>query len=118
VLFVTTPNRLTFSPGLDEPVNPFHTKEFTAHELTDLLTRCGFEIASVAGLHNGARLVELDKTYGSFVDAQIAAAPSDWAPQLARDVAAVTVDDFVVLGAEVHHPDESLDLVVTAVRPV
>ena len=30
LLLVTTPNRLTFSPGLDEPVNPFHTREFTA----------------------------------------------------------------------------------------
>jgi SAM-dependent methyltransferase len=118
LLYVTTPNRLTFSPGLDVPVNPFHTKEFTAAELTDLLMRCGFEIEEVAGLHAAPRLAELDAAYsGSFVDAQLAAPPAQWSEELVRDVAAVGVADFVVLGSLVHDPDESLDLVVLARQP-
>ena len=56
LLLVTTPNRLTFSPGSDVPVNPFHTKEFTAAELAELLTRCGFAVDDVLGLHAGPRL--------------------------------------------------------------
>ncbi|MGV0803483.1 class I SAM-dependent methyltransferase, partial [Mycolicibacterium elephantis] len=37
-LLISTPNRITFSPGLDTPVNPFHTRELNAAELTELLT--------------------------------------------------------------------------------
>lgn len=118
LLFLTTPNRLTFSPGLDKPVNPFHTKEFTAAELTDLLTRNGFETDTVLGLHAGQRLKDLDATYGgSFIDAQLAAAPNDWPDRLARDVASVATTDFAVLAVDVHDVDESLDLVVLARRP-
>ena len=118
LLLVTTPNRLTFSPGLDTPVNPFHTKEFTATELVDLLARCGFVGAEVRGLHAGARLRGLDAEHGgSFVDAQLAAPPDGWSAQLAADVASVVADDFAVLAAEVHEVDESLDLVVLARRP-
>ena len=47
LLLVTTPNRLTFSPGLETPVNPFHTKEFTADELCALLAANGFAISAV-----------------------------------------------------------------------
>ena len=46
LLLVTTPNRLTFSPGLDEPLNPFHTKEFTSPELTGLLEHCGLRVTT------------------------------------------------------------------------
>jgi SAM-dependent methyltransferase len=118
-LLVTTPNRLTFSPGLDAPVNPFHTHEFTATELVDLLTRCGFEIDSVRGLHAGPRLAALDgKHGGSFVDAQLAAPPDEWSEQLREDVISVRSADFAVLAADVYGVDESLDLVVLARRPV
>ena len=41
VLLMSTPNRITFSPGRDTPINPFHTRELNAAELTELLTRCG-----------------------------------------------------------------------------
>ena len=37
-LMMSTPNRITFSPGLDTPINPFHTRELNAAELTELLT--------------------------------------------------------------------------------
>ena len=37
VLMMSTPNRITFSPGRDTPINPFHTRELNAAELTELL---------------------------------------------------------------------------------
>jgi SAM-dependent methyltransferase len=118
LLVVTTPNRLTFSPGLDEPANPFHTKEFTAAELVELVTRCGFEVESVLGLHASERLRALDAAHGgSFVDAQLACAPDEWSERLWADVVSVGVGDFAVLAADVHEVDESLDLVVLARRP-
>ena len=119
LLIVTTPNRLTFSPGLDEPANLFHTKEFTADELTDLLTTGGFVIEQVLGLHAGPPLAALDAAHGgSFVEAQLATPPDEWPEQLARDVAEVVVTDFPVRPAgPAHDVDASLDLVVLARRP-
>ena len=38
LLLMSTPNRITFSPGRDTPLNPFHTRELNAAELTELLT--------------------------------------------------------------------------------
>jgi SAM-dependent methyltransferase len=112
-IFVTTPNRLTFSPGLDEPVNPFHTKEFTAGELTGLLAANGLVVDAVLGVHAGARLAELDSKYGSFVDAQLAAAPGDWPAGLLADVTSVATADFTIHERTV---DASLDVVVAAHR--
>jgi SAM-dependent methyltransferase len=117
-LLVSTPNRLTFSPGRDTPLNPFHTKEFIARELTELLTGGGFEIEAVLGLHAGSRLAAWDAAHGgSFVDAQLAAPPQSWEPELLRAVASVTTADFAVLAADVHEVDEALDLLVLARRP-
>jgi len=118
LLIVTTPNRLTFSPGLDAPVNPFHTKEFTAAELAHLLTRCGFESPDVFGLHRGGRLARLDAEYGgSFVGAQLAAPPDEWSPRLRDDVSAVTATDFAVVAAGERDVDACLDLVLLAAKP-
>ena len=117
MLLVTTPNRLTFSPGRDEPVNPFHTKEFTAAELVELLAKHSFVDASVYGLHAGPRLVELDRVHGgSFVDAQLATPPDEWSARLAGDVASVTARDFAIVGAGERDIDSSLDLVVLVRR--
>jgi SAM-dependent methyltransferase len=114
---VTTPNRLTFSPGLDEPVNPFHTVEFAAAELVDLLERCGFVAETVLGLHAGPRLRGLDARYGgSFVDAQLAGSPDRWSAGLRADVAAVSAEDFLIVDAAQRAVDESLDLIVLARR--
>ncbi len=115
-VLVTTPNRLTFSPGLDTPVNPFHTREFTAAELTQLLTRNGFAVTDVLGLHAGERLRNLDRKYRSLVDAQLRQPPDTWSAELRRDVAAVEVADFPVCAAGIADVDLALDLVVLA-RP-
>jgi SAM-dependent methyltransferase len=116
MLLVTTPNRLTFSPGLDKPVNPFHTREFTAQELSALLTRNGFAVSSVFGLHAGERVRGMDERYGSFVDAQLAHSPDAWPEELRADVASIELADFPVLADGVAEVDMALDLVVLA-RP-
>jgi SAM-dependent methyltransferase len=119
LLFVTTPNRLTFTPGSDVPINPFHTKEFTAAELAELITRCGFAVEAEFGLHAGARLAGFDRAHGgSFVAAQLGAPPEAWSASLRADVGRVEVADFPIVGAAARPLDEALDLVVLARRPV
>lgn len=116
-LLVTTPNRLTFSPGLDAPVNPFHTLEFTAAELEGLLHACGFAVVGMWGLHAGTRLADLDAVHGgSFVAAQLAAPPEAWSGRLRADVESVTTADFALRSAAEADLDASLDLVLLA-RP-
>lgn len=120
VLLMSTPNRITFSPGRDTPINPFHTRELNAAELTELLTASGFHVEAMLGVFHGARLVELDARHGgSIIDAQIARAVANapWPADLLADVAAVRTDDFDLLDANERAIDESLDLVAIAVRP-
>jgi SAM-dependent methyltransferase len=120
LLMVSTPNRITFSPGRDTPINPFHTRELNAEELTELLVDAGFCQVSISGLFHGARLREMDARHGgSIIDAQIARAVADapWPPELAADVAAVTTDDFDLVEAGDRDIDDSLDLIAIAVRP-
>lgn len=126
LLMMSTPNRITFSPGRDTPINPFHTRELNADELTELLLDAGFAQVTVSGVFHGARLREMDARHGgSIIDAQIALAVASgegvpWPPQLAADVAAVTSDDFDLVAAgdrDARPIDDSLDLVAIAVRP-
>lgn len=119
LLMVSTPNRITFSPGRDTPINPFHTRELNADELTELLVNGGFEEAAVLGLFHGPRLREMDARHGgSIIDAQIERAVADapWSPELVADVAAVATADFDLLDRAVCDIDDSLDLVAIAVR--
>jgi len=113
-LFVSTPNRLTFSPGRDTPLNPFHTRELAPDELAGLVADAGFTGVELLGLHHGPRLRALDDRHGgSLVDAQVAVAlgggplPED----LLADVASVTVEDFTLTADDL---DASLDLLVSA----
>lgn len=121
LLMVSTPNRITFTPGRDTPINPFHTRELNADELTGLLTDGGFSVASMHGVFHGPRLAALDAKHGgSIIDAQIdrALAGAPWPPELAADVAGVTAADFELIdaGTPGHGIDDSLDLVAIAVR--
>ncbi|WP_308252339.1 class I SAM-dependent methyltransferase [Pseudonocardia sp. KRD291] len=116
-LLVSTPNRITFSPGRDTPLNPFHTRELDPDELAGLVADAGFDDVSVRGLSHGPHLRALDEKYrGSFVDAQLVVAVSGdpWPRELREDVTGVRAGDFVL-----HHDDlaESLDLLVAARRP-
>ena len=115
---MSTPNRITFSPGRDTPINPFHTRELNAAELTELLTDTGFAVQAMLGVFHGPRLVELDARHGgSIIDAQITRALADapWPADLLADVAGVTTDDFELRADG--DIDASLDLVAIAVRP-
>jgi SAM-dependent methyltransferase len=106
-LLVTTPNRLTFSPGDTLPHNPFHSHEFTAAELAGLVNACGFAYVEVFGLDAGPGL----RQHHALVAAQLAAPPEYWAGELAQRVAAVTVSDFVITRCD---PDTALDLIAVA----
>jgi SAM-dependent methyltransferase len=126
LLMVSTPNRITFSPGRDTPINPFHTRELNADELTRLLLDAGFSDVSMSGLFHGPRLREMDARHGgSIIDAQIERAVADtpWPPELMADVAAITTDDFEIVEAghgghirDIRDIDDSLDLIAVAVR--
>src|ERR1700741_3282628 len=71
LLMVSTPNRITFSPGRDPPVNPFHTRELNADELTELLIDGGFSDVAISGLFHGPNLSEMDARHrGSILDPQ------------------------------------------------
>ncbi|MDG5483601.1 class I SAM-dependent methyltransferase [Mycolicibacterium gadium] len=122
VLLMSTPNRITFSPGRDTPINPFHTRELNAAELSELLSGEGFSVESMLGVFHGPTLLELDGRHGgSIIDAQIARALADarWPTDLLDDVASVTTADFDLVDAEDgdRDIDDSLDLVAIAVRP-
>lgn len=123
LLLVSTPNRITFSPGRDTPINPFHTRELNAAELTALLQDEGFAVDGMYGVFHGLALQAMDARHGgSIIDAQIERALADapWPPELTRDVAAVRTADFDIVeaGSDDARPiDASLDLVAVAVRP-
>jgi SAM-dependent methyltransferase len=116
-LLITTPNRITFSPGRDTPLNPFHTRELSPAELAILLRDSGFDVEFLAGLRHGPRLRELDAAAGgSLIDAQVAVAVSGspWPDALREAVASVTAADFAITTDDLK---SSLDIVAVAVRP-
>ncbi|WP_336923061.1 class I SAM-dependent methyltransferase [Aquipuribacter sp. SD81] len=54
LLVCSTPNRLTFSPGLhrgEPPRNLYHSREYDAGELLDLAASTGLAAAQVLGVH-------------------------------------------------------------------
>lgn len=108
---LSTPNRLTFSPGLQrgrKPTNPFHVEEFDAEQLRELLHRAGFDEVDLVGVHHGPRLEHRP----TLIAEQIAAALSDeWPAELEEFVTTVSTDDFVISGDVMA---ESLDLVAIA----
>jgi SAM-dependent methyltransferase len=116
-LLITTPNRITFSPGRDTPLNPFHTRELAPDEMATLLRDTGFDVEFLAGLRHGTRLRALDAEFGgSLIDAQVAVAVSGepWPAELRDAVASVTAADFTITTDEL---ESSLDIVAVAVRP-
>jgi len=116
-LIVSTPNRRTFSAGPAAPVNPFHTRELDAAELTELLAPA-FAVQRMLGVSHGRRLRRVDRRFGGLVAAQLAGPVATWHPALRRAVAEVTVKDFTVTDFTVtdRDVDRSLDLIAVAVR--
>jgi SAM-dependent methyltransferase len=116
-LLVTTPNRITFSPGRDTPLNPFHTRELSAAELTELLVEAGFKVETMAGLRHGPHVRTLDEQFGgSIIEAQVQVAVrgAGWPGDLLAAITSITTRDFVLQESDV---DSSLDLVGVAVKP-
>ena len=120
-LLLTTPNRITFSPGLDRPINPYHTRELNPDELAELLTEAGFALDFLGGLHHGPRLRKLDAAYGgSLIQAQLDVVmghlpgEASWPAPLLADVESLRARDFLVHEQDV---DASLDLIAVARRP-
>lgn len=112
---LSTPNRLTFSPGVgrgEKPLNPFHVNELDVEELHELVART-LLVGSVLGLRHGPRLAEWEAVHGSVVAAQLAQPYPEWSDELMALVASLTADDFVL---DEHDLDNSLDLVVVAHR--
>lgn len=114
-IVIATPNRLTFTPGSDVPVNPFHTREFTAQELREELSDAGLEVVAVVGIHHGRRLRAVERvTRRPFTDLILAAEPSAWPGWLRALVHRVDADWFEVRRADL---DASLDLLATCRVP-
>lgn len=111
-LVVTTPNRLTFSPGRETPLNPFHTRELSPAELTDLLAP-EFAVTRMLGIRHGRRIERWEHRHGPLVDAQLASSPDGWPARLRAFVARLTARDFDVTTDDL---DTSLDLLAVAVR--
>lgn len=119
-LLCTTPNRLTFTPDSDVPLNPFHTREFAPAELATLLRSNGFSVERLLGLHHGDGARRLDEKYGgSIIDAQLDVVmghlpgEAPWPAELLADIEALRAEDFAIDGDEL---DASLDLIAVAVR--
>jgi SAM-dependent methyltransferase len=121
LLLMSTPNRITFTPGSDTPLNPFHTRELNAAELRQLLEDGGFTLDGMYGVFHGPRLAEMDARHGgSIIDAQIdrAVADAPWPEDLLADVAAVRCGDFEIESENSRRDiDASLDLLAIATRP-
>ncbi len=105
---ISTPNRLTFTPGSDRPVNPFHTREFTAAELRAELHAAGFQVRWLAGVHHGAMmLAEQERLHLDVLATLTSTAPDAWSDELRDLVHRVRSDWFDVHDADL---DASLDL--------
>ncbi len=77
-VWIATPNRLTFTPGSDVPVNPFHTREFTAAELEDELRAAGLVVERMLGIHHGPLLRTVERLRRAPMTELVAAHPARW----------------------------------------
>lgn len=108
-VLIATPNRLTFTPGSHVPVNPFHTREFTAAELADELVAAGLTVTRLLGVHHGPRLAAAEARFGRGLPELLGALPPDaWPEELRQVVHATQAADFEVADDRL---DASLDLI-------
>lgn len=107
---ITTPNRLTISPGRDEPINPFHLREYTPWELESTLREHFDEVRLEGVFHSGwlalnqrVRLVDFVRVYE-----MSRLNPRFWTHRLLTPL--VRVRDFRVSTTDL---DRCLDLLAT-----
>jgi len=116
LLVVSTPNRLTFSPGLgrgERPLNPFHVQEFDGEQLVTLLADHGFHTIALAAVLDGT---------GAELDQQLIghSSPDQWSATLHQAVARTTPADFPIIdlitlpGNLTNTSTRILDLIVSA----
>jgi SAM-dependent methyltransferase len=108
---LSTPNRLTFSPGLrrgEKPTNPFHVEEFDADQLRELVRDAGFTHIDMFGVRHGPRLTARPGLIAEQIDAALS---GTWPDDLERFVAGVSTQDFLIRDSDL---DTCLDLVVVA----
>jgi SAM-dependent methyltransferase len=106
-LIISTPNRTTFSPGVnrgEKPTNPFHVEEFDGEQIGEILTKADFNSVEVLGLFHGDRLQQDETESGALVERQVAAilAEDSWPPELLAEVSAVTTSDFDIRAQHEH----------------
>jgi SAM-dependent methyltransferase len=120
-VMIATPNRITFTPGSETPVNPFHFREFAPDELRDELERAGFKVGALLGLHHGRRLRALETLYGlrpatgwsSLPRLLAERPPREWPPGLRPLVHRVRAPWFRLRADQLQ---ESLDLIALCRR--
>lgn len=111
-VLIATPNRLTFTPGSDTPINPFHTREFTAAELADQLASAGLAVEAMHGVFHGTVLDLAERALGSSVmDVLSAGPPNEWPDWVRQLVHRTTAAWFDVTDENL---DQSLDLIAVA----
>jgi SAM-dependent methyltransferase len=103
VLILSTPNRATFPAGL----NPFHTKEYEAAELRDLLTQ-HFPNVRLLGVAHRGPLRWVERLLGEPIQDRLVRSPYPELPAALRAaLRAVTPHSFRVTT----HPTTALDLI-------
>ncbi len=115
-VLIATPNRLTFTPDSDTPVNPFHTVEFTADELTTLLQRAGLQLDRMLGVHHAGRLRAEELERGVSLPRLLGeCAPEQWPRWLREVVHRSEETDFEIRTDQL---EASLDLVAMCREPM
>lgn len=117
-LVLSTPNRLTFSPGLgrrERPVNAYHCREYDADELAGELADWlpGWTV-SLHGLGHGPRLRAWEAEHGDLAAAQQLSDPDQWPSGLSQLVRSVRCEDFELGTPDADCLDRCLDLVAVA----
>jgi len=111
LLFISTPNRLTFSP--DGLRNPFHTFEFSPDELRAAIAQ-RFDPIELAGVFHRPRLRLLEMMIRTpFPERLIRQPAPEWPGWLRSTVARVGVGDFAIRSTRL---ERSLDLIAIARR--
>jgi SAM-dependent methyltransferase len=114
-VWIATPNRLTFTPDSDVPVNPFHTREFTATELRTELGAAGLPVTRILGVHHGQRLRAAEARLGGSLPRLQGETPVEaWPDALRAVVRATRADHFEVTADRL---DASLDLLAVGRVP-
>ena len=107
-VYVSTPNLLTIAPaGAEKSENPWHLREYRAHEF-DALCRTVFERVELLGLHHARRLWLHEIALRGGWDA-VHARLRITAPFYARFTPAITARDFALRS---HGLERALDFLV------